>query len=89
MQTIMLFLRGFILWCAIRRTSFGLLILGLFLALSTPACSSTLPREPPVNTCDTSGGKSGAPYCLPPPGFFCERNPAQPANARSGRGHKA
>ncbi|MBK9265393.1 MAG: AHH domain-containing protein [Polyangiaceae bacterium] len=89
MRTMMLFLRGFFLWCAARRTHLVLLILGLFLAVSTPACSSTLPREPPVNTCDTSGGKSGAPYCLPPPGFFCERNPLQPATPRSGRGHKA
>ncbi|MBK9258447.1 MAG: AHH domain-containing protein [Polyangiaceae bacterium] len=89
MRTMMLFLRSIFLWCALRRTSFGLLILGLFLAISTPACSSTLPREPPVNTCDTLGGKSGAPYCLPPPGFFCERNPAKPTNPRNGRGQKA
>ncbi|MBK9258452.1 MAG: AHH domain-containing protein [Polyangiaceae bacterium] len=89
MRTMILFLRGFLLWWTSRCTHLGLLILGIFWTVSTPACSTTLPREPPVNTCDTSGGKSGQPYCLPPPGFFCERNPVPSSTAWSGRGHKA
>ncbi len=78
MQTVLLFFRAFFAWLVMCRCGFGLAILTMFMAVSTPSCAAVpafVYHE--GNTCIVDGSKPGHPDCLPPSGFFCEDPPVE------------
>jgi len=61
----------FLHWFKLRAHPPALLLAQVFLALVLWGCAGTDLHPQYVNTCDLSDARSGAPYCLPPPAFFC------------------
>ena len=78
MQSFFLVLRSLFAWFVMARRGFGVAMLAMFVAVSTPSCAAVpayVYRE--GNTCDLTRSQSGHPDCLPPSGFFCEDPPAE------------
>ena len=74
MQTFLAVSHGLIAWLRFYGPRFGLAILTIFLAVSTPSCAAVpayVYHE--GNTCNVDGSKPGHPDCLPPSGFYCSR----------------
>jgi hypothetical protein len=64
-------LRGFLAWFVLPTWSVLPIVLTQLVAIALVGCAATDHRPNYANTCDLSDARSGAPYCLPPPGFFC------------------
>ncbi len=75
MQTFFVVPRLLIAWLRFYGGRFGLAILAVFLAVSTPSCAAVpayVYHE--GNTCIVDGSKPGHPDCLPPSGFYCSQS---------------
>jgi hypothetical protein len=81
MQTFLGIPRAFTAWLKFFGPRFGMAILTIFLAISTPSCA-TVPVPAYVyhegNTCNVDGSEHGHPDCLPPSGFYCSRSEVAP-----------
>lgn len=87
MQTTLLLMRDLVHRFAMFRRGFGIAILALFVAISTPSCA-TVPAfvYHEGNTCNVDDSEPGHPDCLPPSGFYCSQSEviADPAASNVG-----